>query len=179
MNKQYDGEWITKDLNDSIVINLVDKSMNLYSSYEAVDLINVVGDDIRIGIANINDLTNLLLYGVMRFKSLNNANEYIDIPLKNIYKLYENANIMKLYKDKLEIPNKTKKVSDLEAFSVIKNGEVLNDNYSFITTIISNPSEELEKLLKISKDFGKMNMTEKYNALTKIDLFNHKREKDR
>lgn len=178
MKAQYDGEWITKELNDSIVLNLVDSNMKLYSSYEAVDLINVVGDDVSIRLANINDLSNLLQYGVMRFRCLTHLNEYVDIPLRNIYKLYENANIMKLSSTRMEFPNITKSLSSLDAFMVINKRQIFDKEYSFLTTIISDPSEELEKLLNISKEYGSMDMNEKFIALTKVDLYNYRKSKE-
>ncbi len=177
MNTKYDGEWITKDLNDSIVLNLLNDKDQLYSSYEAIDLINVVGDDIRIGIANVNDLNNLLLYGVMRFRSLKNIKEYVDIPVRNLYMLYENPNVMKLLSSELKFPNIKKSIEKMDAFVVINGEKVDVDKYAFITTLINEPSTELKKILEISRDYGNMDMNEKYIALTNVDILNHVKEK--
>ena len=147
--------------------------MHLYSSYEATDLINVLGEDIKIGLANINDLNNLLLYGVMRFKCLNYPKQYMDIPLRNLYKLFEEPNVMKLTSTEVSFPNKKKYLTDLDAFTVIEGKQVLNKEYAIISTIINTLSEELQKILSISKNYGNMDMNDKFIALTNVDILNH------
>ena len=178
MNTQYDGEWITRDLNESIVLNLVDSNLILYSSYEAIDLINVVGDDVQMKTANVNDLANLLLYGVMRFKCISYPKEYIDIPLKQLYKLFDKANILDVDKAKVELINDKKYLDEIDAF-MVSNGEQIKDKrYAFIATIIREPSQELRKLLDYSRDYGKMDMKEKFDALKGVDSFNKDRNEE-
>ena len=177
MNTIYDGEWITRDLNNTLVLNLVDNDMHSYSSYEAYDLVNVLGEDIQIGLANVNDLNNLILYGVMRFKSLNYDHQYIDIPLRNLYQLFQEPNVMKVSHSEVFFPNKKKYIMDLDAFVVINGKQILNKDYAIISTLINEPSEELQKLLHITKNYGQMAMHEKFVALTNVDILNHLKEK--
>ena len=174
MNKQYDYEWITKDLNDCILLKAVDKDNKCVKAYQAVDVVNCVGDDVRIGQANIYDISNLLTIGTIRFTSYN-GNEVLDIPFRNIHILFKEPNIMSV--NNLPVI-KDKKISldELDAFAVI-NDSFICDEYKIIATKISKESEALKKFIDIAKEYGQMGMNEKFNALAKIDTLNYHREK--
>lgn len=172
MNRLYDYEWITKDIYDSIIINLLDESKKSVGAFEAADVINIVGDDVRIKEANINDLTNLINIGAMRFKSYI-ADDYIDIPIRNLHKLLINPNIITI--NESNIKNDIIPIKSLEA--VVKyNNELVLDNYGIIVTKINKESKPLNKLIEIANAYGQMNMQEKFDALSEINVMNHEKE---
>lgn len=172
MNKLYDYEWITKDINDSIGINLLDESKKSIGAFEAIDVINIAGDDIRIKEANINDLTNLINIGTMRFKSYIN-DDYIDIPIRNLSKLLINPNIITIEENSLK--NDIIPIKSLDA-SVKYNNSLVLEGYGIIVTKIKKESESLNKLIEIASTYGQMDMKEKFNALSEINDMNHEKE---
>lgn len=172
--RHYDYEWITNDLNNSIVITLVNVNENgeikLHDSYQAIDVIDIVGNDVSVGLANVNDLSNLLLLGTMRFKGIGKKG-ILDISFSNLYKLYENANRLLLEDGKFEVNNRLISLGDLNAFTVV-DGTMPTDNYKVIATIVGELPLELERLLKLARDYGMMSMDEKFCALSEINQIN-------
>lgn len=170
----YDYEWITQDINDSIVLMMVEVKENgevkQYNSYQAVDVIDVVGNDVSVGQANVNDLSNLLTIGTMRFKGIAN-NEILDIAFSNLYKLYENANQITLDMAKFKIINRLLGLDELNAFTII-NGTVPGGNYKIIATVISEMSQDLRRVIELARDYGTMSMDEKFMALREINQIN-------
>ena len=62
---------------------------------------------------------------------------------------------------------------------MVSNGEqILDKRYAFIATIIREPSKELRKLLDYSRDYGNMDMKEKFDALKGLDSFNQDRNEE-
>jgi len=177
--KHYDYEWITRDLNDSIIIMLVEVKENgeikQYNSYQAVDVVDVVGNDVSVGLANVNDLSNLLLLGTMRFKGISN-NEILDISFSNLYKLFESANVISLETGKIQMINRLLSLAELNAFTIVE-GTLPGDNYKIIATVINNVSNELKRLIELSRDYGTMSMDEKFLALKEINHLNEHRVK--
>lgn len=175
----YDYEWITQDINESIVLMIVDVKENgeikQYNSYQAVDVIDVVGNDVSVGQANVNDLSNLLTIGTMRFKGIANG-EILDISFRNLYKLYENANYITLDVSNFKIINRLLGLDELNAFTII-NGTLPGGNYKIIATVISGMSHDLKRLIELARDYGGMSMDEKFMALSEINQINDKRIK--
>lgn len=181
--KHYDYEWITRDLNDSIVIMLVyvkeNGEIKQYNSYQAVDVVDIVGNDVSVGMANVNDLSNLLLLGTMRFKGISNG-EVLDISFSNLYKLYENANVISLDTGNIKMINRLLSLAELNAFTII-DGTLPGDNYKIIATVINKQSKELKRLIELARDYGVMSMDEKFAALKEINHINEfcvKRDKN-
>lgn len=170
----YDYEWITRDLNDSIIIMLVEVKENgeikQYNSYQAVDVVDVVGNDVSVELANVNDLSNLLLLGTMRFKGISNS-EVLDISFSNLYKLFENANVISLETGNIQMINRLLSLADLNAFTIV-DGTLPGDNYKIIATVINSASKELKRLIELARDYGMMSMDEKFSALKEINQIN-------
>lgn len=175
MNTKYDYEWITRDIFDSIIINMFDNNENFVSCFQANDIINAVGDDVTVSQANINDLSCLLDYGIVKFTDTISSN-WLNIPFKYLYKLYEDPNY--LFIDELKIENNNKKIhmNEIDSYGII-NDNYLTDNY-LIVTCIKKISDDLKQIIEIAKNYDSMSMNEKFNALSEVNLINYKREKD-
>lgn len=177
--KHYDYEWITQDINNSIVLMLVNVKengeINQYNSYQAVDVVDIVGNDVSVGLANVNDLSNLLMVGTMRFKGIGN-NEVLDVSFSSLYKLYENANVISLEPMKIQMVNRLLGLGELNAFTIV-DGTVPGDNYKIIATVIGEMSQDLKRLIELARDYGMMSMDEKFWALSEINQINEQRIK--
>lgn len=175
----YDYEWITQDINNSIILMLVEVKENgeikQYNAYQAVDVVDIVGNDVSVGLANVNDLSNLLTIGTMRFKGNVNS-EILDVSFNNLYKLYENANVISLEPLKIQMVNRLLGLGDLNAFTVV-NGTVPGDSYKIIATLVGEVSEDLKRLIELSRDYGMMSMDEKFKALSEINHINEQKVK--
>lgn len=171
MNKLYDYEWITRNINNSFVFSLVDAYKNAVAVYQASDIINIVGDNVEIKNANINDLTNLITIGVMRFTT-HDGTKYIDIPIRNLYRLFKKTNI--LTPEKIEFINEPIPLTELEAF--VPNKEIDIQNYSFVVARIDTENEMLKRLLNLIGNYNNMGMSEKFEALNEINNINYQIE---
>lgn len=175
MNTKYDYEWVKQDILDSTIINMFDSKGNAISCFQAYDIINSVGEDITIRQANINDLSSLLEYGTVKFiDSL--SSDWLNIPFKYIYKLYEEPNYLLI--DELKVENKNKKISmsEVDGYGNIK-GNYVTDNY-LIATCIKKVSNDLIRIMEIAKSYDSMSMNEKFDALSEVNLINYRREKE-
>jgi len=172
----FDYEWITQDINNSILLKVVfvgeNGDVEQNDVYQAVDVVDFVGNDVRVVKENVNDLINLLTVGTMRFKSVV-SDSILDIPFNTLYKLYENANYVTLDMG-VKIANRLLGLDDLNAFTII-NGTVPSANYKIIATVIGNISDYLKKLIELARDYGAMGMDEQFKALSEINQLNYDR----
>jgi len=175
--EQYDYEWITKDINDSILIEIVqveeDGNYKKYNSYQAIDVIDCAGNDVSVGKANVNDLVNLLTIGTMRFKGITN-DEILDIPFRTLYKLYEFANSIKMEDLEIKIINRLLSFDELNAFTII-NETIPSDNYKIIATTFSEPTDSLNKLICFARDYVVLGLDEKFQILKELNKVNSER----
>ena len=173
-NSNYD--WLIKDISNSIIINLFyceNDNETLYDSYDVLSLLDVVNEPVNIKFANIDDITNLLTINKIRFISPKNPQDIIDVPVRNIYKLYKNAT----YIDKIgKEEKKLISTSDLDAF-VIADGASVKDGFFIEIIQIRQESEQLKEFIEITKDFGNMGMQEKFDALSSTNNLNYRRVK--
>ena len=168
-NKNF--KWLTNDIDCSLILKVVPKKDNLLDNYvvfNVSDVLDVTGDKLEIKTANIDDLTNLLTVGIVRFVNINNPSDILDIPFRNLYMVYENGNV-------LGDSDFSKFLSfkEIDAFSVI-DGVVQND-YIIYSVIISKISDDLNEVMNIASKFGNYGMQEKFDALIDITTINHKR----
>jgi len=174
MDKIYNFRWIVEDIYNSIILKLNYKDnekKTYYGAYEVDNVLSPVGDELKIRFANIDDLTNLLHMGIIRFVKIENSEDIIDIPIKNISILFENSN---------DIESSNKKeitIDELDAFAVY-DGKVVNKDFSISSYMIDEPSKYLEDFINIAKDFGNMGMQEKFDAIGNINLINYQRVND-
>lgn len=170
MTENYNFKWLKNDIDSTLVIKIAGDSFEkehqgIYCIY---DVLESDFDKISIKFANIDDLTNLLTLGVVRFINVINKNDILDIPFRNLYKLYENANVLGA-----EQIGRLLSFKELEVFSVL-NGEV-RDDLMLYSAVIDDVSEELNEVMKIAYDFNSYGMQQKFDALYRITDINHQR----
>lgn len=163
-------KWLTYDIDSSIVLKVVRKNNDKIDDcviFNVIDVLDVSGNSLNIMTANIDDLTNLLTIGIVRFANMGDLSDVIDIPFRNLYKLYENSN--RLGED-ISIGLS---FLDIDAFSVI-DGSVRSDCMVY-STIINDVSSDLSRVMEIACEFGSYRMMKKFEVLSEITLINHKR----
>lgn len=171
-----DFKWIAKDIYDSLIINLFYKKNNqyiLYGNYEASIVLDVVGGNIDVKFANIDDITNLITMGMVRFVNIKNESDVIDIPIRKLAVLFNNAVNIKNISDKSNLIELNK----LDAFAVI-GGIHIKDGYFVKTIKINDPNDSLIKLLDKAYEYGNMGMQEKFDTLSDVNMANYRRIND-
>lgn len=168
MNSNF--KWLAHDIDNSLILKVVYGDGD-YAVFNILDVLEVTGDKLTIETANIDDLTNLLTVGMVRFYNIDDTHDIIDVPFRNLYKLY--------YRDGVlleEMQNKVVSFSSLDVFSII-DGTVSND-YKIVSSVFSKPTEELDKVMKIANNFSSYDMQGKFNAMSEVTMINHKRLKE-
>lgn len=163
--------WMEEDIRDTLVLKVirqVDDKQELYGVFEVLDVLETTGDQLDIETANIDDLTKMITMGMVRFVNVLDSSDIIDIPLRNIYILYEKGNKLGEIGECNEIT-----FDEVDAFSII-DGTVIND-LLILSAMIGDCSEDLFKVMNISSKFGSYGMQEKFDALSEITLINHRR----
>ena len=164
-------KWLINDIDSSLILKVIYKKENVieeYGAFNVNDVLETPCDELEISTGNINDLTNLLTLGVVRFVNINDRKDILEIPFRKLYLLYKNGNILGENKE-----NKLISFVDLDTFSII-DGTVRNDLLVF-SAVIDKPTNELEEVMKISYEYGSYSMQEKMNALEKVTIINHRR----
>jgi len=171
MTKNNNFKWLVSDIDNTLVLKVVYKNARMedvYGVFNVRDVLETPCDEIEVETANINDLTNLLTLGRVVFVNFEDSSDVLDIPFKNLYLLYKNAQV--LGDDANE---KMLRFQEIDAFSII-DGTIRNDCL-VMSAIISQVSPELEEIMKIAYEFGGYSMQEKFDALSKITYINHQR----
>ena len=171
MDKVYDFNWIAQEIDNCLVLKLCN-SKKAIGIYQASEILSIDLDDVNVKFANALDLMNFVNHSVIRFRHITNPENIIDIPLRNVYKLFLNSNELATINEKYLRLNK------LEAF-MVRDGEVKNDNYLVYVYKVNEESEELKKTLKIAYEYNNLGMQEKIEALEQINLINYHRENDK
>ena len=164
-------KWLINDIDSSLVLKVFSNNNDIleeYGVFNINDLLETPCEELEISTGNINDLTNLLTLGVVRFINVSNSKDVLEIPFRRLYLLYKNANI-------LGLDNKNKLISfnELDSFSVI-DGNV-RDDLLVCSFVVDKTTIELDELMKISYEYGNYGMQEKMDALNKITIINHRR----
>ena len=172
MNGRSNFKWLVNVIYTNIIIKLyrVNKDDNIkyyIDSFEILDVLDTTGDEFEIKFANIDDITKFITMGIVRFT--NNSGDIIDIPFRNLYKLYGSGNMVSLYSAFPDVS-----LSDIEAFSVF-NDEIINDNYYVEAWLLSTKNDDLDRIMDIAFNFGNMDMQEKFNALSEVNMINYRR----
>lgn len=173
MNNNF--KWLVNDIYDSIILKLYYNDNGndvLCGSFEVFDFLDVVGDELDIEFANIDDITKMLTMGIVRFVNVDESSDIIDIPFRNMYKLYKNSNKLE------DISTSYNRVSldELECFSIFDGASISQGQGYFINGyLVSNQSEDLDSVMMIASNFGSLGMQEKFDALAKVNLVNYNR----
>ena len=168
-NKNF--KWLTRDIDNTLVLKVVYKKNDIqedYGVFNISDVLETTGEELEVETANIDDLTKFLTMGIVRFTNVSDVSDVLDIPFRNLYLLYENANMVGDVSEQKLIS-----FGELDTFSVI-DGTIRNDLLVFSATI-SEVSDDLKDVMKIAYEYGNYGMQEKIEALNKITLINHRR----
>jgi hypothetical protein len=139
-----------------------------YGIFNVVSVLETPCDELEVDTGNINDLTNLLTLGIVRFTNIVDKSDVLEIPFNKLFLLYENANVLVEGKIGKIIP-----FSELDTFSVI-DGTVRND-LLLISSQVDKVNDELLDVMKIAYEYSEYDMQKKFNALSKITEINHRR----
>ena len=85
MNSNF--KWLTRDIDNSLILKVLYNDSD-YAVFNVLDVLEVTGDRLDVETANIDDLTNLLTVGMVRFYNINDVSDIVDIPFRNLYNLY-------------------------------------------------------------------------------------------
>lgn len=171
MTKMNNFDWLADDINDTLVLKVIYKKENkeeFYGVFNISDVLETTGDELEVETANIDDLTNLLTLGIVRFVNINDRSDVLDIPFRKLYLLYKEASVLG---ENME--QKMISVQELDTFSII-DGTVKND-FLVVSAKIDQESDDLREVMKIAYEFGNYSMQEKFDALSKVNLINHRR----
>ena len=164
-------KWLTRDIDNTLVLKVVYKKNDIqedYGVFNISDVLETTGEELDVETANIDDLTKFLTMGIVRFTNVSDVSDILDIPFRNLYLLYENANMVgTIYEEKLI------SFGELDTFSVI-DGTIRNDLLVFSATI-SETTDDLKEVMKIAYEYSRYGMQEKLEALNRITMINHRR----
>lgn len=171
MTNKNNFRWLSNDIDNTLVLKLIYKkegSSEEYHVFSVLDVLETTGDKLDVKTANIDDLTNLLSLGIVRFVNVSDGNDILDIPLKKIYLLYKNANVLGE-----NMVGKEMTFKELDAFSVIDGAP----SYDFfvVSSLINTVSDDLNKVMKIAYEFDNYSMQEKFDSMSEITVINHRR----
>ena len=164
-------KWLTGDIDKTLILKVMYKKDNVceeYGVFNVSDVLETTGDELEVETANIDDLTKFLTMGIVRFTNVTDSSDILDIPFRNLYKLYQSANLLGVSSEQRLVS-----FNELDTFSVI-DGTIRNDLLVF-SAMISESSDDLNQVMKIAYEFGNYGMQEKFDALSKITLINHRR----
>lgn len=171
MTKNKNFLWLEEDIDSTLILKVLSKKNGKEEEskvFNIVDVLETTGDKLEIETANIDDLTNLLTLGIVRFVNILDSSDVLDIPLRNLYKLYENAKVLE---ENLE--GRLTSFKELDVFSVID--EEIRDDLFINSSVVGLVSNDLKKVMVIASKFGSYGMQEKFDAMTEITMINHRR----
>ena len=171
MTNKNNFRWLANDIDNTLVLKLVYKNNNdneEYHVFNVLDVLETTGDKLEVKTANIDDLTNLLSLGIVRFVNVSDSSDILDIPFKKLYLLYKNASVLGE-----NILGKEMTFKELDAFSVI-DGEYVDD-LLVMSSLINIVTDDLDKVMKIAYEFDNYSMQEKFDAMSEITIINHRR----
>jgi len=168
MNNNF--KWLSHDIDNSLILKVL-YSEEDYAVYNVLDVLEVTGNKLNVETANIDDLTNLLTIGMVRFYNINDVHDIIDVPFRNLYRLYYKNDVLLD-----EMSSNMISFRELDAFSIIDG--TISKNYMIISSVISKPTDDLDKVMKIAYKFASYDMQEKFDAMSDITLINHRRLKN-
>lgn len=160
--------WLKNDISSSLILKVYSYNESVIGTYEINEILETDGDNLDIKNANIDDLTSFISLSIVRFTNIINQDDIIDVPFRNLYKLYANANVLETIQQGRRISLK-----ELDGFSVIDHK--IKENIMIYPSIYNTVSDELLQIMKYSKEFGNYGMQQKFDTLSDINLINHKR----
>ena len=170
MDKEYSFDWLKEDV-DSSIIFILRSGNEALGSYQVGEILTNGIDNVPIKFANISDLDNFVNLAMIRFVDWGDTSNFIDIPIRNLAKLYAGALNFG------EEDSKGIAVNDLQAFSIY-DGSVANKGYAIYAYRVNEESQELKIVMSIASKYGSLSMNQKIDALEEINLLNYQRNKN-
>lgn len=161
-------KWLVNDIYSTLVIKIIYDDNTVLGTFDVSDVLETTGNKLEVKTANIDDLTNFLTLGIVRFVNVINGDDIVDIPFRNLYRLYKNANVLSSNSEGILTSFK-----EIEAFSVL-NGVVREDLF-IVSSLISEVSNDLDEIMQIAYEYGSYGMQKKFDALSRVTLINHRR----
>lgn len=171
INDKKNFKWLAQDIDATLILKVISTQNNseaVNGVFNVSAVLETTGDKLEVETANIDDLTNLLTLGIVRFVNVADPRDILDIPFRNLYKLYGNANVLGNTSSE-----KLTSFDELEVFSVIDD-EMRNDCLIF-SALIGDVTEDLNEVMTIASIFEKLGMQAKFDALSRVNLINHRR----
>lgn len=168
MSENKNFGWLIKDIYSSIVLNVLYDESTQMGVFHVSDVLETTGDKLEVKTANIDDLTHFLTLGMVRFVNVLDSNDFLDIPLRNLYKLYDNANNIDAMDDR-----KIFSFKEIDGFAIIDG--MTREDLLLYCTLIDRVSEDLNEVMQVAKDYGSYGMQEKFDAMSHVTIINHRR----
>lgn len=168
MTNEKNFKWLTSDIYSTLLIKIMVDNNTLLGIFDISDVLETTGNKLEIKTANIDDLTNFLTLGIVRFVNVIDGSDIVDIPFRNLYKLYKNASVLGLSTQCCLM-----KVRELEGFSVL--GGVIRDDLLMSSYLIDEVSADLKEIMKIAYEYCNYGMQEKFDAMSRVTVINHRR----
>lgn len=165
-NKNF--KWLTNDIYSTLVLNIMTNNNTLLGTFDVSDILETTGDKLKVKTANIDDLTNFLTLGIVRFVNIIDSNDIVDIPFRNLYVLYRDASVLGIGTE-----GRLMTFKELGVFSVL-NGTV-RDDLLISSSLINDLSDDLKEIMKIAYEYGSYGMQEKFDAMSRVTVINHRR----
>ena len=170
MNRIDEYNWLLEDIDNTLIFILKD-GKEMLGSYKVDSLIVNGNEQVKVRFANIMDLTTFVSYGMVRFVDPQNKENIVDIPLKNLGKLYKASSKV------IDGVPEGIRLTDLDTFSVC-NGKIAKDGFAIYGYIVNELSEELADIMRITSQYDKLSMNDKIEALEDINLLNYQKTKE-
>lgn len=165
-NKNF--KWLTSDIYSTLVINIMADNNTLLGTFDVSDILETTGDKLEVKTANIDDLTNFLTLGIVRFVNVIDSDDIVDIPFRNLYMLYQNASVLGM-----NVKGRLMTFNELGVFSVLKG--TVRDDLLISSSLIDEISDDLKEIMKIAYEYGSYGMQEKFDAMSRVTVINHRR----
>lgn len=171
MTNKNNFRWLTNDIDNTLVLKLIYKNSDGeegYHIFNVLDVLETTGDKLDVKTANIDDLTNLLSLGIVRFVNVGDNSDILDIPFKKLYLLYKKASVLGE-----GVVGRAMSFSELDVFSVIDG--VVSPEFLVMSSLINTVTEDLDRVMKIAYEFDSYSMQEKFDAMSEVTIINHRR----
>ena len=88
MAKDKNFKWIMQDIDSTLILKVVYIKNGIqeeYGIFNVVDVLETPCDKLEIDTGNINDLTNLLTLGIVRFTNIIDSSDVLEIPFRKLF----------------------------------------------------------------------------------------------
>ncbi len=170
INTKYSFDWLVGDI-DSSIIFILQLGTEAVTSYQAADILTDGVENKPVSFGNIKNLDDFISLATIKFEDFQNKDNFIQIPLRNLKKLYDSAQALG------KPAEKSISIKELQAFS-IHEGNVIENGYVLYAYRINEPSEELVTIMDLASTYNSKTVSEQIDIQGTINQINYKRNKD-